>query len=226
MKKNLAQHSSLFLYLAVAFVSCLLLSNLIAGKLISVFGAVVPAAVILFPITYILGDVFTEVYGFRAARKIIWCGFACCLLAVVVYAATIVLPYPDYWNNQDAYATVLGTTPRIFAASIAGYLFGEFLNSVVLSKMKVRANGKRLWHRTILSSVVGQALDTLIFIAIAFSGMYETSVIWGMIAFQYIWKLCYEAALTPLTCFVINRVKQREGVDVYDVGEKYNPFKE
>ena len=225
MKKSVDKHSSLFLYMSVAFVSCLLLSNLIAGKLISVFGTVLPAAVILFPLTYIVGDIFTEVYGFRSARKIIWCGFACNLIAVFVYLATIALPYPDYWTNQDAYKIVLGTTPRIFVASLVGYLFGEFLNSVVLSKMKVVTKGKRLWLRTIFSSVIGEGFDTVIFISISFWGIFDASVIWKMMLFQYIWKLCYEAALTPLTCFVINRIKKVEGVDVYDVEEKYNPFK-
>ena len=224
MKKSAGNYSSLFLYMSAAFVSCLMLSNLTAGKLISVFGIVLPAAVILFPITYVLGDIFTEVYGFKAARKIIWCGFSCNLLAVLIYVATIALPYPDYWTNQDAYETVLGTTPRIFAASLIGYLFGEFLNSAVLSKMKVATNGKWLWLRTILSSVIGEGFDTLIFITIAFYGIYEVPIIRKMIFFQYIWKLCYEAVLTPLTCFIINRVKKYEGVDVYDIGEKYNPF--
>ena len=224
MKKSSARHSTLFLYMNIAFISCLLLSNLIAGKLISVFGMVLPAAVILFPITYILGDIFTEVYGFRVSRKVIWCGFACNLFAVLVYFATVALPYPEYWAGQDAYTIVLGTTPRIFVASILGYLFGEFLNSIVLSKMKVAAKGKRLWVRTILSSVFGVALDTMIFISVSFWGIYETPVIWKMMLFQYIWKLCYEAVLTPLTCFFINRIKKAEGIDVYDVGEKYNPF--
>lgn len=208
----------------IAFVVCLLLSNLIAGKLILVFGMTLPAAVILFPITYILGDIFTEVYGFKASRKVIWSGFACNVFAVLIYFAAIALPYPGYWDGQDAYAAVLGTTLRILAASLAGYLFGEFLNSIVLSKMKVMTGGKRLWTRTIMSSVVGVAFDTFIFILIAFWGAYEASVIWKMMLFQYIWKLCYEAILTPLTVVIIKRVKKYEGVDVYDTGEKYNPF--
>lgn len=209
----------------MAFTVCLLLSNLIAGKLISVFGAALPAAVILFPVTYILGDIFTEVYGFKTARKVIWCGFICNLLAVLIYFTTIALPYPDYWTNQNAYAAVLGTTPRILAASLLGYLFGEFLNSIVLSRMKVAANGKRLWRRTLFSSVIGEAFDTVIFIAAAFWGLYDAQVIWTMILFQYIWKICYEAVLTPLIVFIIKKIKQIEGVDVYDAGIKYNPFK-
>lgn len=225
MKKSADKHSSLFLYISVAFTACLLLSNLIAGKLISVFGVVLPAAVILFPVTYILGDIFTEVYGFKAARKVIWCGFMCNFLAVLIYFATIALPYPDYWTEQTAYAAVLGTTPRIFAASLLGYLFGEFLNSIVLSRMKVITNGGRLWHRTLFSSVIGEAFDTFIFITVAFWGLYDASVIWTMILFQYLWKLCYEAVLTPLICYIINRVKRYEGVDAYDVGVKYNPFR-
>ena len=219
-----ARHSSLFMYMNIAFVACLLLSNLIAGKLIAVFGMVLPAAVILFPITYILGDIFTEVYGFRASRRVIWSGFACNLFAVLIYFTAVAMPYPEYWPHQNAYAVVLGTTLRIFAASLAGYLFGEFLNSIVLSKMKVAMGGKLIWSRTFLSSVVGVAFDTVIFITIAFWGVYEAPVIWKMVLFQYIWKLCYEAALTPLIVFLIKRIKRLEGVDVYDVGVKYNPF--
>jgi len=207
-----------------AFVVCLLLSNLVAGKLIDVFGIVLPAAVILFPVTYILGDIFTEVYGFRASRRVIWSGFACNVFAVLVYYAVIALPFPDYWHAQDAYSAVLGTTLRILIASLTGYLFGEFLNSIVLSKMKVMTGGKRLWSRTMLSSVVGVAFDTVIFITVAFWGVYEASVIWKMVVFQYVWKLCYEAVLTPLIVFVIKRVKKFEGVDVFDTGVKYKPF--
>ena len=219
------KYSFLFLCLTTIFITCLLLSNLIAGKLILVFGMVLPAAVILFPITYIVSDIITEVYGFGCSRRVIWTGFACNLLAVLVYMATIALPYPDFWFGQEAFGTVLGSTPRILVASLLGYLFGEFLNAMVLSRLKVLMKGKWLWGRTIASSVIGVALDTLIFITVAFWGIYDTSVILNMILFQYIWKLGYEVVLTPVVCFLIKRVKVFEGSDVYDVGEKYNPFK-
>ena len=224
MKKSSGYHSSLFLYMNIAFAACLLLSNLVAGKLISVFGVALPAAVILFPVTYILGDIFTEVYGFKASRRVIWSGFACCIFAALVYMAVVALPYPGYWTDQSAYAVVLGTTPRILAASLAGYLFGEFLNAIVLSRMKVATKGRQLWGRTLLSSVVGVAFDTVIFINVAFLGTYSADVIWKLVLFQYIWKLCYEAALTPLIVFVIKKIKKFEGVDVFDHDVKYSPF--
>jgi len=210
--------------MCVAFVGCLLLSNLITGKLIQVFGMVFTAGLIIFPITYILGDVFTEVYGFSNSRRIIWIGFVCNFFAVLIYLATLSLPYPEYWDNQNAYVTVLGITPRIFIASLVAYLFGSFLNAIVLSKMKVTMNGKWLWCRTISSSLIGHAFDTVIFITVTFYGIYDTSIIWQMILFEFIYKISYEVLLTPATCFFINRIKKIENVDVYDVGEKYNPF--
>ncbi len=218
-------YSNLFLMISVIFVTCLLLSNLIAGKLICVFGITLPAAVILFPITYILSDIFTEVYGFQRSRQIIWLGFACNVFAVLVYEATIALPYPDFWANQGAYAAVLGTTPRILVASLVGYLFGEFSNSIILSRMKVLTRGKWLWTRTISSSVVGQAFDTVIFITISFLGTYANNVILQMILFQYLWKLCYEIILTPATYAIVKWMKHKENNDIYDQGVTYNPFR-
>jgi uncharacterized integral membrane protein (TIGR00697 family) len=210
--------------MCVAFVGCLLLSNLITGKLIQVFGMVLTAGLIIFPITYILGDIFTEVYGFNSSRRVIWIGFACNLFAVLIYLGTLSMPYPEFWHNQNAYVTVLGTSSRVFLASLIAYLFGSFLNAITLSKIKVVMNGKWLWCRTILSSLIGHAFDTIIFITIAFGGIYDTSVIWQMVLFEYILKISYEILFTPATCFFINRIKKIENVDVYDVGEKYNPF--
>jgi len=223
-ERHSAGYSNLFLMISIAFVTCLLLSNLIAGKLILVFGISLPSAVILFPVTYIFGDIFTEVYGFRSSRKIIWMGFACNIFAVLIYEATIALPYPDYWANQGAYTMVLGTTPRILLASLSGYLFGEFSNSIVLSRLKVLTRGKWLWLRTISSSVVGEAFDTVIFIMISFWGTYDDSIVLQMILFQYLWKLCYEILLTPATYAVVKWIKRKEGIDAYDRGIKYNPL--
>ena len=209
--------------IAVIYVTCLLLSNLVAGKMWAVTGSItLPAAVILFPITYIFGDVFTEVYGFKKARIIIWLGFGCSFFAVAVYLLTIALPHPDFWEGQAAYQTVLGTTPRVALASFAGYLFGEFSNSVVLSKLKVATGGKKLWIRTILSTLVGEGLDSVIFVTISFWGTMENSVVLRMILFQYLFKVIYEALFTPVTYKVVNWLKQKEGVDVFDNDVKYN----
>lgn len=148
-------------------------------------------------------------------------GFSCSFFAVLVYIITIALPHPEFWTHQQAYEVVLGTTPRVFAASLIGYLFGEFSNSMVLSKLKVMTNGKKLWVRTIFSTVVGEAFDTVIFISISFWGTMETNVLLQMMLFQYLFKACYEIICTPLTYVVIRKIKNIENIDVYDKGTKY-----
>lgn len=224
MENRKVMVSQRFVVICAIYVTCLLMSNLIAGKMMALGSITLPAAVILFPITYIFGDVFTEVYGFKNARIIIWVGFACSFFAVVVYMITIALPYPDFWTNQEAYATVLGTTPRVFAASLIGYLFGEFSNSMIISKLKVITKGKRLWMRTILSTVVGEAFDSVIFIVISFWGTMENAVLLQMILFQYLFKVCYEVVLTPATYAFVGWLKKKEEIDVYDYDVKYKVF--
>ena len=215
--------SKLFMIIGIIYVTCLLLSNLIAGKMWAVTSNVtLPAAVILFPITYIFGDIFTEVYGFKKARTIIWLGFICSFFAVLIYLITIALPHTSFWENQDAYVLVLGTTPRVAIASFVGYLFGEFSNSIVLSKLKVLTKGRNLWVRTILSTVVGEGFDSIIFITISFLGTMETSVVLQMILFQYLFKVCYEVLFTPLTYLIVGFVKKKEEIDTYDYDVKYN----
>lgn len=155
--------SPLFLLFTTFFVTCLLLANIIAGKLIQVFGIILPAAIIIFPITYILGDVFTEVYGFERTRLVIWMGFVANLLMMAVFTLTIILPYPDFWKDQTAYRLVLGITPRVVAASTIAYIAGEFSNSFILSRLKIFTRGKMLWVRTIGSTMVGEGIDTVLF---------------------------------------------------------------
>lgn len=221
MKDNKAV-SKLFLIITVVYVTCLLLSNLVAGKMWAVTSNItLPAAVILFPITYIFGDIFTEVYGFKNARIIIWLGFACSFFAVGVYMITIGLPHPDFWTNQEAYATVLGTTPRVAAASFIGYLFGEFSNSMVLSKLKVMTGGKKLWVRTILSTLVGEGFDSVIFVTVSFWGTMENATLIQMIFFQYLFKVCYEIIFTPATYAIVNWIKRKEEMDTFDYNVKY-----
>ena len=180
---------------------------------------------VLFPVTYIFGDIFTEVYGFRRARIIIWLGFGCSFFAVAVYMLTIALPHPEYWQNQDAFATVLGTTPRVALASFAGYLFGEFSNSMILSKLKVRTGGRKLWVRTILSTLVGEGFDSVIFVTISFLGTMDTKIVLQMILFQYLFKVCYEIICTPLTYAIVRFLKRKEGIDTYDYDVRYNVIK-
>lgn len=211
------------MYIGVIYTVCLLLSNITAGKMWAVTDQItLPAAVILFPVTYILGDIFTEVYGFAKARRLIWLGFALSFFAVVIYLITIALPHPGYWENQPAYEAVMGTTPRVALASFAGYLFGEFSNSIVLSRLKVATKGKHLWMRTILSTVIGEGFDSVIFITISFWGTMDNSVVLQMILFQYLFKVGYEVLFTPLTYLAVNKVKAIEGIDTFDYDTKYS----
>ncbi|MBQ1598161.1 MAG: queuosine precursor transporter [Lachnospiraceae bacterium] len=225
MKEKKNTYTGLFVIIAMAYVTCLLISNLIAGKMWAVTDQItLPAAVVLFPVTYIFGDVFTEVYGFARARLIIWMGFFCSFFAVAMYMLTIVLPHPGFWGNQQAFATVLGTTPRVFVASLAGYLFGEFSNSMVLSKMKVATKGEKLWMRTIGSTIVGEAFDSFLFVTISFAGTMPAKQLVTMILCQYLFKVIFEAVCTPLTYLVVGFLKKKEGVDTFDYEGRYNPF--
>ncbi len=224
MKRDDSSFSSTFLVLFALFVTCLLVSNIIAGKLILVFGLVLPSAVILFPITYILGDIFTEVYGFRKTRIVIWTGFAANALMSIIFLAAIALPFPAFFKDQEAYAKVLGFAPRIVAASLVAYWAGEFANSITLSALKKLTKGRLLWTRTVSSTVVGQGLDTAIFIGLGFVGIVPAPVLFQMMIAQYAFKVAYEVILTPLTYLVVSRVKRREGLDAFDTGVAYNPF--
>jgi uncharacterized integral membrane protein (TIGR00697 family) len=224
MERERSSFSSLFLVLFALFLTCLLLSNIIAGKLIQVFGLVLPSAVILFPITYILGDVFTEVYGFRKTRAVIWMGFAANAVMSIVFLCAVALPVPAFFKDQHAYATVLGMTPRIVVASLVAYWAGEFANSITLSILKKATRGRFLWTRTIGSTVVGQGLDTAIFIAVGFFGLVPTPLLFQMMLAQYLFKVAYETLLTPLTYVIVFRIKRAEGIDTYDGDVAYNPF--
>ncbi len=219
------KNSEVFTLLGMIFVASLLVSNLIAGKVWAVCADItVPASVILFPLTYIISDMITEIYGFAKTKAIIWAGFACNLIAVIAYVITVVLPYPKYWLDQDAFAVVFGLAPRVLVASFAGYLFGGFSNTIVMSKMKVRMHGKRLWERLIISTLIGEALDSAIFVLVSFAGVIPASHLFTTIFFQYMFKVLFEIVLIPVTYWLINIVKRREGIDVYDYNVKYNVF--
>lgn len=216
------------------FATTLTVSNIIAVKLIDAFGLVLPAAVILFPITYILGDVLTEVYGFARARLAIWTGFACNLIAVAAIWIAGQLPaaagwtaglYADPSQASLAYQAILGFTPRLLGASFSAYLVGEFLNSYVLARLKVRTGGRFLWIRTIGSTLAGQAADSAIFISIAFFDILPMSVLGSAIIAQWLVKSAYEAVATPLTYFVVNSLKRAEGIDFFDRGTDFNPVR-
>ncbi len=211
--------------IAVAlFVASLLTANIISVKLIEIGPIIVPAGVVIFPVSYILGDILTEVYGFRWARRAIWLGFLGNLVAVAAIWVAGLPPSPAFWQNQGAWDTILGFTPRLLVASFVAYLVGEFANSTVLAKMKVWTGGKYLWSRTISSTLVGQGLDSLVFIAIAFGGLMAPAVIMTTVISQWLFKSAYEIIATPLTYFVVNRLEQAEGVDTFDVNTNMNPF--
>jgi uncharacterized integral membrane protein (TIGR00697 family) len=217
-------HSTRFVVLAAVFAAALIASNLIAVKLISLGSLVLPAAVILFPVTYIVADVLTEVYGYSRARLVIWIGFSCNVLVVAAVWVAGALPSAAFWGDQEAWDTILGVAPRILAASLAAYLVGEFANAYVLARMKVAMQGRWLWARTIGSTVVGQALDSAIFVTLAFWGILPWPALLATAVTQWLVKTAYEAAATPLTYVAVGAFKRSEGIDVYDRDTRFNPL--
>lgn len=210
---------------AVFFVSCLLTANIIAAKLIAVAGVVLPVAIIVFPLSYILADVLTEVWGYAAARRVIWLGFAANALMVTAIWIGGEIPPAPFWPGQAAYREILGQSPRILAASFAAYLVGEFANAFVLAKLKVATGGRWLWLRTIGSTAVGQALDSAVFISLAFAGTVPAAVLPAIVAGQWGVKVLYEAVATPLTYAVVGWLKSTEGVDTFDYRTDFNPIR-
>lgn len=208
------------------FVTTLVVSNVIAGKLVAFTPAVVlPAAVILFPLTYILGDVLTEVYGYQRCRRVIWIGFGCNAVAVAAIAIGGALPPAGFWDGQDAYVRTLGAVPRIVAASFLAYLMGEFVNSFVLAKLKVATSGRLLWLRTVGSTVVGQLVDSGVFITVAFLGVLPADQVLWLVVAQWLFKVAYEAIATPLTYAVVGWLKRREGLDHFDARTDFTPLR-
>lgn len=217
-------YSQWFVIVVAVFVTCLITANVTAVKLVNIFGLILPAGVIVFPISYIVGDVLTEVYGYQRARRVIWLGFFCNLIAVLAIWLAGIMPAAPFWKAQEAYDTILGYTPRLLTASFLAYLIGEFANSIVLAKMKVATNGRWLWSRTIGSTLVGQGLDSLAFVFVAFIGTIPLRGLIAAIVAQWLFKSIYEAAATPFTYLVVNALKRREGIDVYDRDTDFNPL--
>ncbi len=208
--------------ITAVFITCLITANIIAVKVISLGPFILPAAIFVFPISYIFGDVLTEVYGYRTARRVIWLGFICNLVFVFFAWVGQILPSASFWGDQSAYVSILGLAPRILAASFCGYLVGEFANSYVLSRMKILTKGRWLWSRTIGSTIIGQALDTSLFITIAYIG--TGAAVPTMILHHWVSKVSIEIIFTPVTYVIVNWLKRKEGVDTYDRQTKYNPF--
>ena len=221
MKKTV---SVLFMFAGILFAICLLISNILATKIILVGSWAAPAGVLIFPIAYIINDVIVEVWGYQKARLIIWSGFAVNIMAVLFFTLALVVPAAPFWQNQEAFATILGSTPRIIAASLLAYLTGSFLNAFVMSKVKILMKGKDFSVRAILSTLVGEAADSFIFIIIAFAGNLPFNVLIGMIFTQACIKTAYEIVILPFTIVVVKWVKKVEGVDTFDESISYNPF--
>jgi queuosine precursor transporter len=214
-----------------AFVAILLLSNVIGAAKLAQFDvplwgtAVFGAGILFFPVSYVIGDVLTEVYGYARARRCIWVGFAALLFMAFMSWVVVSLPPADGWPNQPAYEAVFGQVWRIVAASILAFWAGELVNSFVLAKMKILTKGKYLWTRTIGSTFFGQAVDSMIFYPVAFLGIWTTDQVITVMITNWLLKVLWEVVLTPVTYVVVGTLKTREGVDIYDEGTDFSPFK-
>lgn len=223
-QRETAHYSIWFILVVAIFITCLITANIVAVKLVDIAGLILPAGIVIFPISYIVGDVLTEIYGYRRARRVIWLGFFCNLVVVVGIVIGQALPAAGFWDGQAAYDRILGYTPRLLIASFIAFLVGEFANSYVLSRMKVATQGRWLWARTISSTLVGQGLDSFIFIFIAFWGTSPEASLLSAMVTQWLVKVVYEAAVTPLTYVVVNFIKRKEGMDTYDHNISFNPL--
>jgi uncharacterized integral membrane protein (TIGR00697 family) len=222
-----------FELLVNVFVVVLLICNLVAQKIVPIgpfhffgreFTFHVSGAQALFPITYIFGDVFTEVYGYKGSRRAIWIGFFASVLMALMSTFVVLLPSDPSWPNQKAFEAVFYQLPRAIVASLIAYWCGEFTNSYTMAKMKLWTNGKMLWSRTIGSTVAGQLVDTVVVIVILFAGKMTLGELGNLIVSAYFFKVIYEAAMTPFTYLVVNGLKRAEGIDVFDKGTDFNPF--
>jgi uncharacterized integral membrane protein (TIGR00697 family) len=215
-----------FDFVMAAFCVVLILSNVVgAAKVATIGGFTFGAGILFFPISYVLGDVLTEVYGYARARRVIWTGFAASIFAAIMCSVIVAMPPAPGWGGQEQYAAVFGQVWRIVAASVLAFWAGEFVNSYVLARMKVWTQGRMLWTRTIGSTIVGQGVDSLIFYPLAFLGVWTNDQVLTVMLTNWLLKVSWEALLTPLTYFVVGWLKRREGVDVYDEGTDFTPFR-
>ncbi len=215
-----------FDFVMAAFVAILLLSNVIgAAKPAQVWGFTFGAGILFFPLSYVIGDVLTEVYGYGRARRCVWAGFVAVLFMAFMSWVVVSLPPAPGWEGQAAYESVFGQVPRIVLASVCAFWAGELVNAFVLAKMKLWTKGRHLWSRTIGSTVFGQGVDSLIFYPLAFLGVWETATVVQVMATNWALKVLWEVLLTPVTYAVVGFLKNREGVDVFDEGTDFSPFK-
>lgn len=221
MKRRLKYYE----FILAIFAAALLISNLAATKLVAFGPIITDGGAILFPLTYILGDILTEVYGYKYARRAIWIAFSTMILAVIAFTIVRYMPVAPEYTDQAAFESILGFFPRIVAASLAAFLVGSFMNSYILAKLKLMTKGKRLWLRLIGSTFVGELLDTIVFSLVAFAGILSGKDMIVFILIGWIFKTCVEAILLPVTYRVIAFIKKKEGLDEYDKNTDFTPFK-
>jgi len=218
-------HHKYFDIISGVFIAVLIISNIASTKVAAIGGFNFDAGTILFPISYIFGDILTEVYGYTKSRRIIWLGFICLALMSATLAIVQILPSSTDWPNQGAYEAILGFVPRLTLASIIAYLAGEFSNSYILAKLKVLTQGKFLWLRTIGSTIAGEAVDSVIFTLVAFYGVLPLDALLNLLGTIYVFKVLIEIAATPLTYKIVSALKRSEQEDAYDRETNFNPFR-
>lgn len=214
-----------FMALGILFCVCLIISNILEVKMIEIGGITATAGLIVFPISYIINDCIAEVWGYRKARLIIWAGFAMNFFAVAFFQLAILLPSAKFWDGQTAFVSIFTATPRIAIASLIAFLIGSFLNAYIMSKMKIASNGKRFSLRAIVSTLVGESADSLLFFPIAFAGIVPIKELFILIITQAILKSVYEILILPVTIKVVRYIKKIDGSDVYDTNISYNILK-
>ena len=223
MEENKKQYAYI-LPIGIFFVSVLLISNIASTKIVTLGWFTFDGGTLLFPLSYIFGDILTEVYGYKKTKEIIWLGFISALMMSIIFMIVEKLPAAVDWGNQTAYDTIIGTTPRIVLASLIAYTCGSFSNAFVLAKMKIWTKGKYLWTRTIGSTIVGELLDSSIFICVAFIGVFSVKTLGILILSNYVFKTCIEVICTPITYKIIAYLKNKESVDHYDAHTDFNPL--
>ncbi len=212
-------------FVMAAFVVVLVCSNIIgAAKPAQIWGITFGAGILFFPLSYVIGDILTEVYGYAGARRVVWVGFAANIFMALMATAVVSIPPDPDWDGQGAYEYVFGQTPRIVLASLIAFWAGEFANAYVMAKMKVMSEGKHLWQRTIGSTVVGQGVDSLLFYPIAFLGVWSFNQVIAVLTVNYLLKVIWEAVLTPVTYAVVGWLKRAEGKEVFDTDTDFTPF--
>lgn len=213
--------------ITATFVAVLIVSNIAAIKAVKLPFTIIEidGGTLLFPISYIFGDILVEVYGYARSRRVIWMGFGANLVASLTFALVAALPAAPGWEFQEQFVTILGQTPRVVAASLLAFICGEFVNAVIMAKMKILTQGRHLWTRTIGSTLVGQAVDSMLFSLLAFAGIWPRELLFKVIIWNFLFKVGYETLATPLTYLIVNRLKKAEREDFYDHHTNFNPFR-